>query len=399
MAALDSIFDGIRPYYDSEIPASISRMRAFEYLNDIADFLQIEGGGDTMRRALDQCSTVDDFQDKIMAMVMEHVLSRTSAGVEYKGLEFFEGGQKHLILANHRDIVLDSAIIQLIFHRKGITTTEIAVGDNLITSQFIEDVARSNKMIKVTRSTSPREVYNSSLLLSKYIRHQISSHSSSIWIAQRNGRTKDGFDLTEQGLLKMVQMSGQGDFVEDMDSLQILPTTISYEFEPCDALKTKEIFISRRHPYIKAEGEDLNSIITGMKSWKGRIMICFTEPIMRSEIESCASFAKNERFVELGKIIDRQIHSKYHLWPNNYAAMDILRERDGLEPAFKGKYGKAALDTFKIHMQEQTDAVFADLASEDNLGQRDEKEWRKELENIFLHIYANPVKAFLEAKV
>ncbi|MBQ6310809.1 MAG: 1-acyl-sn-glycerol-3-phosphate acyltransferase [Bacteroidales bacterium] len=399
MPVLDTIFDGIRPYYDSEIPASISRMRTFEYLNDISDFLQIEGGGNTMRSALDKCRTVDDFQDKIMAMVMDHVLSRTSAGVEYSGLGHFEQGQKHLILANHRDIVLDSAIIQLIFHRKGITTTEIAVGDNLITSQFIEDVARSNKMIKVTRSTSPREVYNSSLLLSKYIRHQITTESSSIWIAQRNGRTKDGYDLTEQGLLKMVQMSGEGDFVEDMDCLKIVPTAISYEFEPCDALKTREIFVSRRHPYVKAEGEDLNSIITGMKSWKGRIMICFTEPIQRSEIESCSSFAKNERFVELGKIIDRQIHSEYHLWPNNYAAEDILRERGGLEPAFRGKYGKAGMETFQIHMQEQLDALIAELSKEDNLGPVDEKEWRKELEDIFLHIYANPVKACLQAKV
>ena len=352
-----------------------------------------------MRSALDKCRTVDDFQDKIMAMVMEHVLSRTSAGVEYSGLEHFERGQKHLILANHRDIVLDSAIIQLIFHRKGITTTEIAVGDNLITSRFIEDVARSNKMIKVTRSTSPREVYNSSLLLSKYIRHQITTASSSIWIAQRNGRTKDGYDLTEQGLLKMVQMSGEGDFVEDMDRLQILPTTISYEFEPCDALKTREIFVSRRHPYVKTEGEDLNSIITGMKSWKGRIMTCFTEPILRSEIESCSAYAKNERFVELGKIIDRQIHSNYHLWPNNYAAEDILREKKGVETAFKGKYGKAALDTFKIHVQEQTDSIIAELVKEDNLGPVDEKEWRKELEDIFLHMYANPVEASLEAKI
>ena len=196
MAALDSIFDGIRPYNDSEISASIARMRTFEHIDDIAQFLKLDGGGDTLRKSLDECHCVDDFQDKIMAMVVEHVLSNTSAGVEFTGLEYFTGGKKHLILANHRDIVLDPAIIQLILHRNHVTTTEIAVGDNLITSQFIEDVCRSNKMIKVTRSTSPREVYMSSMLLSKYIRTQVASQTSSIWIAQRNGRTKDGHDVT-----------------------------------------------------------------------------------------------------------------------------------------------------------------------------------------------------------
>ena len=326
ICGMESIFDGIRPYYDSEIPASTSRMKTFEHIDDIADFLKIDGGGNTLRNALSECRNVDDFQDKIMAMVMEHILSKTSAGGDFSGLELFADGKKHLIIANHRDIVLDSAFIQLIFHRNHISTTEIAVGDNLITSQFIEDVARSNKMIKVTRSSSPREVYNSSLLLSKYIRHQITGGASSIWIAQRNGRTKNGYDLTEQGLLKMIQMSGDGDFVSDMDALSILPSAISYEFEPCDGLKTKEVFVSRRHPYVKKPGEDLNSILTGMKQWKGRIMLSFIPPLQRQEIECCAQFAKNGRFVELGKVIDRRIHSSYYMWPNNYIAEDILKE-------------------------------------------------------------------------
>lgn len=392
MQRLDSIFDGIRPYYDSEIKESAARMYPYEYLDDIADFLHIEGGGDTFRKALKECSSIFDFQDKIMAMVMEHVLSQTSAGVDLTGLDYFEGGQTHLILANHRDIVLDPAIIQLVFHRKGITTTEIAVGDNLITSQFIEDVARSNKMIKVTRSTSAREVYNSSLLLSKYIRHQVASGSSSIWIAQRQGRTKDGHDLTEQGLLKMVQMSGKGDFVSDMNELKIIPVAISYEFEPCDALKAREVYISRRRPYVKKEGEDLNSILTGMRCWKGRIKVCFTAPLLSSEIEHCASFEKNERFVELGKVVDSRIHSSYYLWPNNYIAEDILREREGEKPGFVRKYSRAAKETFLIHMEEQVSSVIGDILEDESLGGADKENVQKELEDIFLHIYANPVR-------
>ncbi len=397
MQETDSIFDSIRPYYDSEIPASTARMSSFEYLDAIGEFLKIGGGGNTLRQALADSNTVDDFQDKIMAVVVEHILANTSAGVEFTGLKRFESGRKHLILANHRDIVLDSAIIQLILHRHKVSTTEIAVGDNLITSQFIEDVARSNKMIKVTRSSSPREVYTTSLLLSKYIRYQIGSGLSSIWIAQRNGRTKDGYDVTEQGLLKMLQMSGSGDFYSDMCLLDILPTAISYEFEPCDALKTKELFISRRHSYVKKEGEDLNSIITGIASWKGRIKVCFTEPVTPQEVASCTAFAKNERFVELGKIIDRQIHAAYCLWPNNYIAEDILAKREGREPAASKKLSKPARETFVLHMQDRIDQIVDSLKKEGEFraaeGEASEDALRYELEDIFLHIYANPVRA------
>ena len=392
MSGLDSIFDGIRPYYDSEISDSAARLQTFEYLNDIAAFLKIEGGGDTLRTALSKCATIDDFQDKIMVLVVEHILSRTSAGLEYSGLEYFGGNKKYLILANHRDIVLDSAIIQLIFHQHKISTTEIAVGDNLITSKFIEDVARSNKMIKVTRSSSPREVYNSSMLLSKYIRHQIVSGNSSIWIAQRNGRTKDGLDLTEQGLLKMIQMSGGGDFEADMIQLNILPAAISYEFEPCDALKCREIFITRRHSYSKQDGEDLNSILTGMKSWKGRISIVFTEPILPHEVSYCSTFSKNERFLELGKIIDKQIHAAYRLWPNNYIAEDVLLNRSNKPCAYENKYSAEEKSRFVLYMAEQIESILPELLKHKEIDLSDSEAIYKELEDIFLHIYANPVK-------
>ena len=186
-------------------------------------------------------------------------------------------------------------------------------------------------------------------------------------------------------------MSGSGDFYKNMYDLDILPSAISYEFEPCDGLKAKELFISRRHTYVKIEGEDLNSILTGISSWKGRIRICFTEPILPSEVEYCAKFEKNEKFHELGKIIDRQIHSAYHLWPNNYIAEDILAEREGREPLSKGKFSKAAKETFMIHMQERLEAAEAEIIKEEGLEFDDSM--RKELEDIFLHIYANPIGA------
>ena len=373
---MESCFDAIRPYYDCEIPPACARMMAHPYLDDIAKFLKMSGG-DELREILSLCSNVDDFQNRIMVFVVGRILENTSDGVTYGGMEYFDSPTKHVIITNHRDIVLDSAIIQYIFHKHKIKTTEIAVGDNLISSQFIEDVARSNKMIKVTRSTSPRELYNSSLLLSKYIRSRVATQKSSIWIAQRNGRTKDGLDLTEQGLLKMLELSGSGDFEVDMKELNILPVAISYEFEPCDALKARELYISRRQKYVKQQGEDLKSILTGMTGWKGRIHFEFTEPVLPEEVEYCSNFAKNERFIELAKIIDKQIHSTYRLWPNNYIAYDIEKG----EQSSTANYSEAQKSSFIKHMDTQLNCVY-------------EEGWnREELRELFLGIYSNPVKA------
>ena len=168
-----------------------------------------------------------------MSVIVSKILADTAKKLTADGLEYFKDDKKYLLLSNHRDIVLDSAIIQLIFYRYGLQTTQIAVGDNLITSLFIEDIARTNKMIKVVRGVTAKELYMSSKKLSDYIRHSITGNRSSIWIAQRNGRTKDGVDVTEQGVLKMLSMSGDGNFTNEFENLNILPVAISYQYEPC----------------------------------------------------------------------------------------------------------------------------------------------------------------------
>ena len=220
-------FDDIRPYNDSEVHPALERIVANPLLSNIAKYLFPGKDENLFKQLLLSCNTKDDFQVKVMSGVVEKILADTSKGLTYEGLEYFDGGAKHLIVSNHRDIVLDSAIIQLILFRHDVPRTEIAVGDNLITSSFIEDITRCNRMIKVIRSTSPREVYTTSKVLSEYMRYRVSNQISSIWIAQRNGRTKDGIDVTEQGLLKMFDMSGSGDFVKDFNELSIMPASIS----------------------------------------------------------------------------------------------------------------------------------------------------------------------------
>ena len=368
-------FDDIRPYNDSEVHPALERIVANPLLSNIAKYLFPGKDENLFKQLLLSCNTKDDFQVKVMSGVVEKILADTSKGLTYEGLEYFDGGAKHLIVSNHRDIVLDSAIIQLILFRHDVPRTEIAVGDNLITSSFIEDITRCNRMIKVIRSTSPREVYTTSKVLSEYMRYRVSNQISSIWIAQRNGRTKDGIDVTEQGLLKMFDMSGSGDFVKDFNELSIMPASISYEYEPCDILKAIELYITRRQKYVKAEGEDLNSILTGIMQPKGRIHIQFNEPLTEEEVNAAAELDKNERFKALGIAMDRKIIANYKLWPNNYIAYDMLNG----EGRFADKYTaeeKVAFEGYLNAIMQKVDKMEVDKA---------------ELKEILLGIYANPV--------
>ena len=368
-------FDDIRPYNDAEVHPALERIVANPLLSNIAQYLFPGQDENLFKQLLLSCHTKEDFQVKVMRQVVAKILQATSKELTFSGLEYFEGGKKHLIVSNHRDIVLDSAIIQLILAEHRVDTTEIAVGDNLITSSFIEDITRSNKMIKVIRSSNPREVYTTSKILSEYMRYNVSNGKSSVWIAQRNGRTKDGLDMTEQGLLKMFDMSGSGDFVKDFAELSILPTSISYEFEPCDIQKAVEVYVSKRQKYVKAEGEDLKSILTGIMQPKGNIHISFNEPLTMEEIEAASQLDKNEKFKAICAAMDKKIISNYKLWNNNYIAYDMLNH----EGEFADKYTAQEKAAFEGYMAAQLAAVKLPDVDMD------------ELKEIFLAIYANPV--------
>ena len=365
-------FDDIRPYNDSEVHPALERIVADKHFSDVAQCVFPGQDENLFKALLLSCHTKEDFQVKVMSQIVDRILKGTAKEVTFEGLEHFDGGKKHLIVSNHRDIVLDSAIIQLILFKHNVATTEIAVGDNLITSSFIEDITRSNKMIKVIRSSNPREVYTTSKVLSEYIRHNVANQLSSVWIAQRNGRTKDGIDITEQGLLKMFDMSGSGDFTKDFSELSILPTSISYEFEPCDIFKAMEMYVSRRQKYVKAEGEDLKSILTGIMQYKGNIHISFNEPVTAQEIAAAAELDKNERFKALGVSMDRKIVANYKLWPNNYIACDMLSSSN----EYAANYTPEQKAAFEAHIAKQMAAAGSDDA---------------ELREILLSIYANPV--------
>ena len=369
-----SEFESISPYTDEEAVVALGKLADHPLLADFSRNFFPEQSPDFLKGMLKSIRSIDEFQVLVMSKFVEWVLERTVRNFSYDGISNIDPSKRFLALSNHRDIILDPAITQLVLFRNGIPLTEIAVGDNLISSPTIEYLLRSNRMIKVVRGITARELYLSSQLLSKYIRLNITGQRSSIWLAQRQGRTKNGYDLTEQGLLKMLDMSGSSDFQKNFEELNIVPMSISYEYEPCDILKARELVISRKHKYVKAEGEDLNSIIVGIKQNKGDVHLNIGKPLTSEEIAQAALCDKNDRYQLIRHAVDIRVVEGYRLWKNNYIAYDLANQSF----KYSHMYDPADSEQFVDYMRRQLDTVEPGINRED-------------LRRIFLDIYANPL--------
>lgn len=369
-----SEFESISPYTDEEAAEALSVLADHPLLSEACKHFFPDQSPDFLRGLLKSIKTIDDFQILVMSKFVEWALAHTARNFSYDGISNIDKDKKFLALSNHRDIILDPAITQLVLYRNGIPMTEIAVGDNLITSKTIERLIRSNRMIKVMRGISARELYLSSQLLSRYIRLNITEQRSSIWLAQRQGRTKNGYDVTEQGLLKMLDMSGQGDFLQNFKELNITPMSISYEYEPCDILKARELVISKKRKYVKAEGEDLNSIMVGIMQQKGNIHLNIGKPLTEDEIAEAAKCDKNDRYQLIRHAVDLRVIEGYKLWKNNYVAFDLVNETS----RYSDMYEPCDVEKFVEYMAHQLETVEPEVNKED-------------LRRIFLDIYANPV--------
>ena len=371
-----SEFESISPYSDAEASEALSKLAENPYVGVASQKFFPGEAPDFLQNILKQIKTVDQFQEMVMSKFVRWVIDHTAHNFSYDGISNLNTHKTFLALSNHRDIILDPAITQLILHTNGLPMTEIAVGDNLISSKEIEYLIRSNRMIKVIRGVSARELYLSSQMLSKYIRLNITNERRSIWLAQRQGRTKDGYDTTEQGLLKMLDMSGEGDFQKNFEELNIIPMSISYEIEPCDILKAREIVISRTQKYVKAPGEDFNSIMVGIMQPKGNIHLHIGKPLTSEEIAEAAMCDKNDRYQLIRNAVDARVIQGYKLWGNNYIAYDILKQTD----KYAANYTAEQKAKFLGYMEHQLGTVEPEIN-------------RDELKEVFLGIYANPVVA------
>jgi hypothetical protein len=365
-------FEDIRPYYDAEAQAVVERMSQDPLFKRLVAHLWPDMSQEEVKRKAARVNDIMDFQLEFMYDAIRTILSRSSSGLTVGGFEHLERDKPYLFVANHRDILLDSAILQVALVENGFKTSEITFGDNLLQTGFITDFGKMNRMFAVQREGSSRELYEHSRKLSAYIRYSIVSKQVSVWIAQRNGRTKDGLDQTQPGLLKMLNISGAGSFPENFKELNIVPLTISYEYEPCDSLKAEEKYLVSVHEnHKKGPEEDMNSILTGILQFKGRIHLQAGMPVSGKLEAIDAEPIENEKIRKLALCIDDAVHTGYRLWPSNYIATDLLEG----SARYSSHYSAQERESFIAYMHKRLEGLKAEAAL---------------LEPFFLKIYAGP---------
>lgn len=368
------MFDDIRPYYDSEIPSAMRRIASKALFTALASFVFPDRDVEQVRREIEGITTSEQFQRKVMYKANERIIQESMTEFTYSGIENIEKGKPYLFVSNHRDIMLDASLLQNLLLDNDMPTTQITFGANLMQDELVVDIGKSNKMFRVSRpGGSIREFYKASMHLSDYIRNAILVKKDSVWIAQRNGRTKDGVDRTDQGIIKMFEMSRSDDKLKSIVELNIVPVAVSYEWEPCDILKTTEVYARSKGPYQKKPGEDLNSVLIGINQPKGRVHFHICEPLKEDELAPLARLSANEYHKRVASLLDKRICSAYRLMPNNFIAHDMLSGAD----TYAGEYTPRQKELF--------------IKSMERLEKSPEEYDREELRRIYLSIYASPV--------
>lgn len=370
-------FDDIRPYTEEEIAPAMKRIADSSTFPLLSSYVYPDRDVNEIRKMVSEIKTIAGFQYEVMKAMNEQVIARSVNEFSYSGVENITPNKKYLFVSNHRDIVLDSALLQYVLYLNGHETSEITFGANLMSSDLIIDIGKSNKMFRVERGGNMKEFYLSSKHLSEYIRFALTEKNESIWIAQRNGRTKDGIDATDQGIIKMFSMSNLNNKIQSLAELNIVPVAVSYEWEPCDVLKALELYESRFTKYTKKPGEDLNSIITGIMQQKGNVHFTICPMITENDLLKFENETLSEYHRKVALLLDKRINSGYKLWPNNYIAHDL-------------RYGQQRfVDKYTNEQREKFVECVNKLERFENCEQ-------DVLRDIFMGIYSNPVDSFLK---
>lgn len=370
-------FDQIRPYNDDEVRPAIESLlndRQFSrILKGMLPILPLGMSRGMLRLATLGVKTTLGFQLRFMKPVVNHVLRKCSTGHTFQHKGITPGKDRYLFLSNHRDIVLDSAILDVMLHDEGFPTTcEIAIGDNLLIYPWIRTLVRLNKAFIVRRNIGRKELYESSQLMSRYIRHAITEKHENVWMAQREGRAKDSSDQTQVSLLKMLAMGG------DLKSLNIVPLSISYEYDPCDYLKAKEFQQKRDNPeWKKSKQDDLVNMKTGIFGQKGHVHYQTGRPV-NVWIDELAGLEDKDFYEALATRIDHEIHRNYRLFPGNYVAADLLSGK----PLHATHYTHKEKLAFEKYIKGRIALI--------DLPNRDEDFLRERL----LTMYANPLRNY-----
>ena len=324
-----SKFDAIRPFYDAEVNEAIVSSINHPMMKALMNFSFPEVEDSVWKEQLKKTHSIRDFQCNFIYNSVQRVLEKTSDGLTTSGFEKLEKNTSYLFISNHRDILLDTSLLNAALFEHGLVMTASAIGDNLVTKSFIKILAKLNRNFLVQRGLTPREMLESSKLLSEYIGQLLLRENRSVWIAQREGRTKDGNDATNPGVLKMLGMgSDEQDLMDYFKKIKIVPVSISYEYDPTDALKMPQILAeANQEIYIKDKNEDFITLMRGVLGPKRRIHIHVGDVINKEMDTIKAEFDNSNKQIQaLAQVIDDSILSTYRLWPTNYIAYDIVNQ-------------------------------------------------------------------------
>lgn len=386
--AIPAEFDEIRPYDTGEVQQAFNELLADRQfstmLRGIVPWLPKSLRNAVLKMAFIGVKSPLDFQKRFMKPIVRHIIRKHTDGCTFDDnclpRDF---SLRYTFVSNHRDIVLDSALLDVMLVKTGYpTTVEIGIGDNLLIYPWIKRLVRMNKAFTVRRGLTPKEMLRSSQIMSRYIHYAVTQKHENIWIAQREGRAKDSDDRTQDSVLKMLAMGGEGKPIDSLREINIVPLTISYEFDPCDYLKAQEFQQKRDNPaFKKSRQDDLDNMKTGIFGYKGRVHYHCAAPI-NTWIDELGDLPKTEFFAALSKRIDRELHANYCLFPCNYIALDEL---EGTKK-YAQHYTEADKKRFEDYLKGQLEKV--------QIANPDEKFLRERM----LTMYANPLRNYLKAK-
>ena len=365
-------FDSIRPYYDAEVNEALQATIKHPMLKAMMNFAFPGIHDEVWKNQLRKTHSIRDFQCNFIYETIKKVLEKSSEGLSTSGFEKLEKNTAYLFISNHRDIILDTSLLNTALFEHGLVMTASAIGDNLVKKDFLKTISKLNRNFTVQRGLSPRELLQSSKLMSEYIERLLLQENRSVWIAQREGRTKDGNDATNSGILKMLTMaSGEKNVMDYCKELKIIPVSISYEYDPTDALKMPQLLAeANQEVYVKSENEDFQNILIGIMGQKKRIHIHIGD-VLDSELDTIKNeFSNtNKQIQALTQVVDNSILQTYKLWPTNFIAYDVLNNTN----QFSKYYSENEKSLFERRLELKIDAR------------------NEQMVDSFLSMYANPV--------
>lgn len=378
-------FEDIAPYPDSVFHEKMQHLVKEPGFEHAVKWVLPNVDYDEMCHDLLQVHDKDTFQHKIMWPFLEMLASKTTSGITVDGLERVDKTKAYTFITNHRDIVLDTSFLNLCFLRAGYPTTEVAIGNNLLVYEWINDLVRLNKSFIVKRDLPRVKALEAAQELSAYIHDTVSRRNQSVWIAERQGRSKDSNDMAQDSLVKMLGLAGGKEFTENLMEINLLPVSISYEYDPNDYLKAREFLLRRNDPeFKKTQRDDLFAMETGLLQPKGRVHFAVGYPVNPELAALDESLDKAAVARDVCRMIDCQIHSGYKIYPINYIAYDLLYSTK----EFAGRYTDGEVADFETYIQEQLKKVdVPELTAED----------KYYLYRMMLTMYANPLKNNIQA--